>query len=106
MAYTDLKITDDDISLDQGGQPNKVTDLASIAQDIKHMIRESGLLVEIIGNRDESAKAANLVQIIINVEDDERIIPGTCEIEETALGTFYLTAETVEYGTVSATLES
>ncbi len=103
--YTDLLITDDDLSLDAGGQPETVADLASIAQDIQHMIRETGLLVELIGNRDETAKASALVQLAIEVEDDERIVPGTCAIEETGLGEFYLTAETVEYGAVSLTLE-
>ena len=49
--YRDLLITDDDITLDAGGYPVLVTERACIAQDIQHMIRESGLLVDLVGER-------------------------------------------------------
>lgn len=103
-TYTDLKITGNDFDLDAGGNPQLVHDVDCIAQDIMHMIRETGLLVQLIANRDNRKKAANLNKIIIAVEEDERIRPGTVFIQEPSLGTFYLLAETLEFGAMQVTL--
>ena len=104
----DLLITNDDITLDVGGNPERITDLACIAQDICHMIRDKGLLVELVGNRDEKKTAETLIKIQIEVEDDERIVPGTCQVleVENQPGTFNLTATAYDYGELSATLEA
>lgn len=104
--YIDLLITDDDFTLDAGGIPRTVDGRASIAQDIVHMIRETGLLVELVANRDARRKAQNLLQITIEVDNDARIVPGTAAIAETGLGVFYLTATTVEYGAIGVSLEA
>lgn len=104
--YVDLLVTDDDLTLDAGGNPVMVWDRESIAQDIVHMIRETGLLVELLGNRDDRLKAANVVKLTLAVDNDERIVPGTCAIEEPKPGVFYLTAETVEFGPMSLKLEA
>ena len=72
--YFDLLITDDDITLDVGGIPERCFDRNSIAQDLVHMIRETGLLVELIGNRNERKKAENLVKLTMAVDDDVRIV--------------------------------
>jgi hypothetical protein len=69
------------------------------------MIRETGLLVELVGERNERNKAANIVKLTLEVDNDERIVPGTCRITETSLGVFYLQAETVEYGPIYASME-
>ena len=42
--YIDLLIANNDLVLDASQQPLLVEDRASIAQDIAHMIRDSGLL--------------------------------------------------------------
>ena len=102
--YIDLRISKDDVTLDAGGQPVLLDGRASIAQDIQHMIRESGLLVDIIANRDVRARATNLVRITMAVDDDERIVPGTAVIRESALGEYWLTATTVKYGSISLQL--
>jgi len=104
--YSDLRITDNDLTLDAGGNPVLLDGRASIAQDIMHMIRESGLLVEIIANRDARKRQTNLVKITIAVDDDERIVPGTAVIDESAPGEYWLTAQTVEYGELSLALEA
>ena len=104
-GYRDILITDDDITLDAGGNPVWVTGRESITQDIAHMIRESGLLVGLIGNRDAASRQANIVQITLRVDQDERIVPGTAAIEESALGTYWLYAETVNYGPLHLGLE-
>lgn len=59
-TYTDILITDGDITLDAGGQPVLVYDRPCIAQDILHMILESGLLVELIGERDARNRKTNI----------------------------------------------
>ena len=98
--YIDLLISNDDLTPDAGGIPEKIADRASIAQDLVHMIRESGLLTEMLANR------LNMIKVTLAVDDDERIVPGTAEITETSLGTYLLTAETVDYGPLSLALEA
>lgn len=104
--YFDILITDDDITLDVGGIPARCSDRDSIAQDIKHMIRATGLLVELVANRDAGKKAGNIVELTIAVDNDERIVPGTCVISEPELGVFYLVAETVEFGPINLKLKA
>lgn len=50
-SYIDLLIAGNDLVLDPSHQPLLVDDRASIAQDIAHMIRESGLLVTLVAER-------------------------------------------------------
>ena len=99
-------ISNDDLTPDAGGIPEKIADRASIAQDLVHMIRESGLLTEMLANRDAGARRLNMIKVTLAVDDDERIVPGTAEITETSLGTYLLTAETVDYGPLSLALEA
>lgn len=102
--YIDLLITDDDFTLDAGGLPVMTDGRASIAQDLVHMLRETGLLFDLVANRDVRKKAQNLVEITIAVDNDERIVPGTAAISEADTGTFILTATTVKYGAVTISL--
>ena len=100
LLYIDLLIVDDDVQLDEQGLPVLTDSRASIAQDIKHMIRESGLLIEIVGQRDKEKRALNYSRIIQRVDDDYRIVTGTCDITEDqrVSGASWLTATTFEYG--------
>ena len=59
-----------------------------------------------LANRDAGARRLNMIKVTLAVDDDERIVPGTAEITETNLGTYLLTAETVDYGPLSLTLEA
>jgi hypothetical protein len=103
-VYRDLLITDDDITLDAGGYPALVEERACIAQDILHMIRESGLLVDLIGERDVRKRKTNIVRLTLMVDQDRRIRPGTARIEEiwTARNRveYWLTAETIAFGKI------
>lgn len=104
-TYRDLLISNDDLALDSGGCPLLVPDRSCIAQDIQHMIRESGLLVNIVGERDVRKRKTNLVKLTLMVDQDTRIKPGTARIEETWTGRerveFWLTAETRAFGRIS-----
>lgn len=103
--YIDILITDGDIALDAGGQPLLVYDRPCIAQDILHMILESGLLVELVGERDPRNRKTNIVKITLMVDQDYRIKPGTARIEEHWADRntveYWLTAETLEFGKIS-----
>ncbi len=102
--FIDLLITNDDITLDAGGIPVMVWDRPSIAQDIMHMIRESGLLVGIIAERDIRKRKTNIVRLSLMVDEDARIVPGSTEISESRPGEYRLTAITVNYGPLSLIL--
>ncbi|XPV75193.1 MAG: DUF2590 family protein [Desulfovibrio sp.] len=99
-TYTDILITDNDLTLDAGGIPEAATDRNVIAQDICHMIRETGLLVELVGNRNADSRATSIVNLQLAIEEDERIVPGTVQIEEPEPGRFYITADTEEFGPI------
>jgi hypothetical protein len=102
--YIDLLIQDNDLALDLGRQPLLVDDRASIAQDIAHMIRESGLLVTLVAERDRLRQRDCIQQLELLVEADERLVPGTAKILEVDAGQYLVTARTVEFGAIEVTL--
>lgn len=104
MNNIDLLIVNDDLVLNNANIPELITERACIAQDIKHMIRESGLLVELIGNREAEKTQLNLTQIEINIEADLRIQPGTAKVIQQDNETFLVTAMTIEYGPLEISL--
>ena len=98
--YNDLLITNNDITLGTSGVAieTHVSDRPSIAQDMVHMIRESGLLVSLVGQRNREAVQMNMTRIEQMMEDDERIVPGSAKVTRTDTETFWITAKTVDYG--------
>ena len=102
--YIDLLITNNDLTLDPSSQPLLVEDRASIAQDIGHMIRESGLLVTLVAERDRFRQSDCIQQLELLVEADVRLVPGTVQILEEGKGRYLLVAKTVEFGSVEVTL--
>lgn len=104
--YIDLLISNDDLTPDAGGIPEKIADRASIAQDLVHMIRESGLLTEMLANRDAGARRLNMIKVTLAWMMTSGLSPARRKITETSLGTYLLTAETVDYGPLSMTLEA
>lgn len=102
--YVDIKITDDDLAVNVSGGVEFVSDKESITQDIKHAIRESGYLVNLIGERSKDKRNLLQQKIIIIVEDDTRIIPGTVEMYEANNERWIIEAETYEYGKVKLTV--
>lgn len=98
--YRDLLITDNDLTLDAAKNPIIITDRDVIAQDLVHMIRERGYLPPLVGNRNKGLIERTKVEIIIAVDDDYRIVPGSTFIEEPEQGTFYLVAETIDFGKI------
>ena len=102
--YIDLLIIDNDLSLDPSRQPLLIEDRASIAQDIAHMIRESGLLVTLVAERSKLRQRDCIQQLELLVEADVRLVPGTVRILEEEKGQYLVTAKTVKFGSVEVVL--
>ncbi|QPB43072.1 DUF2590 family protein [Rodentibacter haemolyticus] len=96
--YLDLLIIGEDITLDSGYQPMICDNRASIAQDIKHAILESGLATQLIAERSRILRRDIILQMVLLVEEDVRLIPGTVSIIEEKLGQLFITADTYEFG--------
>jgi len=102
--YIDLLIADNDLVLDLSRQPLLVDDRSSIAQDIAHMIRDSGLLVTLVAERDRLRQRDCIQQMELLVEADERLVPGTALITQVEPGQYLVTAKTMKFGSIEVTL--
>lgn len=102
--YVDILITDNDLTLDAAGEPRLIADRGSISQDIKHLIRESGLMVTIIGQRSRFAIASAIQELELLIEDDERLVPGTIKITEPVFEAYFVEADTVLFGSLALTV--
>ena len=101
--YIDLLIEGNDLVLDPSRQPLLVDDRASIAQDIAHMIRESGLLVTLVAERSRLKQRDCIQQLELLVEADERLVPGTAQIKQLGPGQYLITAKTMKFGLIEVT---
>ena len=102
--YIDLLIQDNDLVLDLSRQPLLIDDRASIAQDIAHMIRDSGLLVTLVAERNRLKQRDCIQQLELLVEADERLVPGTAQIIQLEPGQYLVTATTLKFGTIEVTV--
>lgn len=98
--YTDLLIENGDVVLDSGGNPVLIHDRAVIAQDIKHMIIESGLAIELVGEKSKTLRDDIKTKIELLVETEVRLISGTVQIDEPQLGVLWISATTRQFGEV------
>ena len=102
--YIDLLISGNDLVLDPSRQPLLIDDRASIAQDIAHMIRESGLLVTLVAERSKLRQRDCIQQLELLVEADQRLVPGTALINQVQIGQYLVTAKTLKFGDIEVTL--
>lgn len=102
--YIDLLIVENDLVLDPSRQPLLIEDRASIAQDIAHMIRESGLLVTLVAERSKLRQRDCIQQLELLVEADERLVPGTALINQVRSGQYLVTAKTLKFGEIEVVL--
>lgn len=100
----DLLIVGNDLALDPSRQPRLIDDRACIAQDIAHMIRDSGLLVTLVAERDRLRQRDCIQQMELLVEDDVRLVPGTARITPQEPGTYLVTAKTLKFGSIEVSL--
>lgn len=80
--YIDLLITDGSFTLNSGNEPVLCNNRQSIAQDNRHAIIESGLATRLLAERSPTLRADIRMQMVLLVESDERIIPGTVLVTE------------------------
>lgn len=99
--YIDLLIQGGDFVLNTGYEPELCNNRKSIGQDIIHSIIESGLATELIAERSPTMRADIFTRMELLIEDDERIIPGTVEINEESQKRLWVTASTYDFGTLS-----
>ena len=104
MTYSDLLIHNGDVVLDSGHNPVFVTDRAMIAQDIVHSILDAGLAHKLVADRGSGVVNDVKTQIELLVEDDQRIMPGTIVITETAKGEWWISADTIDFGPINSQL--
>lgn len=102
--YVDLLIVGNDFALDASRQPVPIEDRACIAQDIAHMVRESGLLVALVAERSRLIQRDYIQQIELLVEQDIRLVPGTARITQQEPGQYLVTAKTLKFGDIEVTL--
>lgn len=102
--YVDLLIVNNDLALDPSRQPLLIDDRACIAQDIAHMIRDSGLLVTLVAERDRLRQRDCIQQLELLVEDDQRLVPGTARITQQGPGVYLVTAKTLKFGSIEVSL--
>ena len=101
LIYIDLLITDRSFTLNSGNEPELCGNRQSIAQDIVHMIVESGITAQLIAERSRTMRGDALTALTLLVESDERLVPGTIDITEETLSRLYVTAETYDFGRIS-----
>ncbi len=102
--YTDIQILNGEFVLDAGLNPELLTDRDVIAQDVVHAIIETGLAHQLIGQRSPSNIADVKTQIKLLVEDDVRIMPGTVRVEQSETETYWVFADTIEFGSIESKL--
>ena len=98
--HEDILILDDDIALDDGGFPTHVDGRPSIGQDIKHMIRESQILVGVVAERSAQRRQLARQRVELLCESDTRLVPGTVRVSEQDAGKWWVQADTVDYNAV------
>lgn len=101
ILYIDLLINNGDFSLNAGHEPELCNNRKSIGQDLVHAIIESGLATQLIAERSPTLRADIFTQLELLVENDERIVPGTVEINEESQKRLWVTASTYDFGTLS-----
>lgn len=103
MKYQDLLIQDKDLVLDDNQVPQMLSERASIAQDIKHMIMELNLFVTLIGNRSVEAEQEIINRLTLLVDADPRIVAGSSQVL-IQNNQYWVVANTIEYGEIEIEL--
>lgn len=103
--YIDLLVVGGDIVLNAGNEPMLCNNRYSIGQDLVHAIMESGLATTLIAERSPTLRSDIFTQMILLIEDDERIVPGTAVVTEESTTRLFITADTYDFGPLSQGIE-
>jgi len=105
LLHIDLNIVDGDFVLNNSLSPEQINSEHVISQDIKHRILESGLLTKLIGQRNKNGITPVLIELELEIELDERLIPGSIQIVSNLDKTITITANTKQYGNQAFNIE-
>lgn len=104
-THVDLNIVDGDFVTSPTLTLDRLSKAKVIAQDIKHRILESGLLVKLIKLRNINYISAVLTELELEVEKDNRLVPGSVFIKRNDDQTLTIDADTHLYGKVKFEVE-
>jgi len=93
----DLSIVDGDFVLSPTLTAQKLSEASVVSQDIKHRVLESGLLVKLVKLRNINGIAQVLTEIELEVEKDDRLVPGTIYVHHNDDKTLSIKAQTKQY---------
>jgi len=99
--HVDLNIVDGDFVFSPNLTAQQLTAVQVIGQDIKHRILESGLLVQLVGLRNVNGIAPIIVELELEIEKDERLVPGTIFITYNSDKSLSVKAQTKQFGVIS-----
>lgn len=92
--FVDLLIQDNDIVVIDSVEL-LTSDLASLRQDIRHMILDSYVLLHNIAERNSDVRSAAYNNLTLLMEQDPRVIPGTVVVQEQSVGHVIISADTI-----------
>lgn len=104
--YSDLLIVDGGLSLDVGAQPNLTNTRASIAQDVKHLLMESGLVTKLLAQRSATMRNDVYTQMELLIETDVRLVPGSISLDIHVPELIAITATTYEFGQLTVNVSN
>jgi hypothetical protein len=99
--HIDLSIVDGDFVFSPNLTEKQLSSVQVIGQDIKHRILESGLLVKLIGLRNKNGISPIIVELELEIEKDERLVPGTIFITYNSDKSLSVKAETKQFGVIT-----
>jgi len=102
VGVYDLQLVSGDLAFGPDDEPKTVAGTDAVAQDVQHRLLESGLVPELVA--DDAGSAAALGRIVAEVEEDERIEPGTAEAEATGEGAYTVRATVLNGDTITQTV--
>lgn len=100
-THIDLHIVDGDFVFNNSLSAESLTESNVIAQDIKHRIIESGILVKMVKLRNVNGIAKLKTELELEVEKDDRVKPGTIIVNYNTDKTLTIEAETRQYGSIA-----
>ncbi|QYK02449.1 DUF2590 family protein [Shewanella psychrotolerans] len=103
--YSDLLIVGGALSLDVGDQPHLTNTRASIAQDVKHMLMESGLVTKLLAQRSIPLRADVYTEMELLIETDTRLVPGTIKLDTSNPAYITINAITFEFGLINTEVD-
>lgn len=101
--YSDLYIEQGALALNTlpRPEPELINTRASIAQDVKHMLLESGLVTRLLAQRNAALRNDVYTAMELLIETDVRLVPGSIVIDARNEARILVTATTYEFGTIN-----